>query len=375
MSSSSSPTTAPRIDSIQILRALAAFAVVFHHVGLALEAHYAVPLGKMAEVLVGLGAAGVDLFFVISGYIIFRSTSKLDSGFKQACWFLLKRAARIFPNYWFWTSVLLCMWMAGLALKSHSYPLSYIVGSYLLIPVAREDGSLHPLLDQGWTLTFEVYFYIAFSLAITFGWRRRKTMWLALPFLFFGIVSMLPIVPNGIRSVATSPLIAEFMLGIAIGWLFTRKDITASSASLLKPSLTVITCLLWAYVGVHGEVQGIGLDRLLFFGLPCAMLVACALLIRSPVKNRLFVWLGDASYSIYLTHGFFTMIMATALKAGFNFGSPPADILLTSVALGTFFISSLAYRIVEQPISKLIQTLLSNNSRVAKPSTNAGTSS
>ena len=200
-------------------------------------------------------------------------------------------------------------------------------------------------------------------------------MWLALPFLFFGMVSMLPIVPNGIRSVATSPLIAEFMLGIALGWLFTRKDITASSPSLLKPSLTVITCLLWAYVGVHGEVQGIGLDRLLFFGLPCAMLVACALLIRSPVKNRLFVWLGDASYSIYLTHGFFTMIMATALKAGFNFGSPPADILLTSVALGTFFISSLAYRIVEQPISKLIQTLLSNNSRVAKPSTNAGTSS
>lgn len=147
-----------KLDSIQALRAVAAFAVVVHHVGLTLNSYYPAPLSSTLTLLTGLGAAGVDLFFVISGYIIFRSTSKLESGFSSARSFLRKRVLRIYPAYWIWTSVLLLMWIGGLALKSHQYSFSVIAGSYLLVPVTRADGSLHPVLDQGWTLSFEMYF-------------------------------------------------------------------------------------------------------------------------------------------------------------------------------------------------------------------------
>ncbi|CAM4368209.1 hypothetical protein CR156_07485 [Stenotrophomonas lactitubi] len=343
-----------KLDSIQALRAVAAFAVVVHHVGLTLDSYYSASLSSTLALLAGLGAAGVDLFFVISGYIIFRSTSKLESGFSSARNFLRKRVLRIYPAYWIWTSVLLLMWLGGLALKSHQYSLSVIAGSYLLIPVTRADGSLHPVLDQGWTLSFEMYFYLVFSSIILLGWLKKGLAWIALPFLLIACAGLLPAIPSGIRSVVSSPLVAEFLLGVCIGWALSKHQPASQSLRPIRWALMAIGAGLFAFAFLRGEVEGTGIDRLVIYGFPSAVLVTLALLAPSAPLLRRASWLGDASYSIYLTHGFFTLALGTLLKGGLSLGGAPAGLVLTVASVAILLISSTAYWLVEKPVARLL---------------------
>lgn len=343
-----------KLDSIQALRAVAAFAVIVHHVGLTLNSYYPTPLSSTLTLLTGLGAAGVDLFFVISGYIIFRSTSKLEPGLSSARSFLRKRVLRIYPAYWIWTSVLLLMWIGGLALKSHQYSFSVIAGSYLLVPVARADGSLHPVLDQGWTLSFEMYFYLIFSSIILLGWRKKGIAWIALPFLLIALAGLLPAIPASIQSVVSSPLVMEFLLGVCIGWVLSKHPPASRSIRPIRWVLTAIGASLLAFAFLQGEVEGTGIDRLVIYGAPSAALVTLALLAPSTPLLRRTTWLGDASYSIYLTHGFFTLALGTLLKGGLSLGDVPAGIVLAVASLAILLISSTAYWLVEKPVARLL---------------------
>lgn len=359
-----------KLDSIQALRAVAAFAVVVHHVGLTLNSYYPAPLSSTLTLLTGLGAAGVDLFFVISGYIIFRSTSKLESGFSSARSFLRKRVLRIYPAYWIWTSVLLLMWIGGLALKSHQYSFSVIAGSYLLVPVTRADGSLHPVLDQGWTLSFEMYFYLIFSFIILFGWRKKGLAWIALPFLLIAFVGLLPAVPSSIQSVVSSPLVMEFLLGVCIGWTLSKHPPASRSIRPIRWALIAIGTGLLVFAFLQGEVKGTGIDRLVIYGAPSAVLVTLALLAPSAPMLRRATWLGDASYSIYLTHGFFTLALGTLLKGGFSLGGAPAGVVLAAVSLAILLISSTTYWLVEEPVARLLtRTGKTGNPVAASPLT------
>lgn len=357
-----------KLDAIQLLRAIAALAVVVHHVGLTLTSYYPTPLSSPLMMLSGLGAAGVDLFFVISGYIIFRSTSKLESGPASAKSFLQKRALRIYPTYWIWTSVLLLMWLGGIALKSHQFSPSVIAGSYFLVPVARGDGSLHPILDQGWTRTFEMYFYLVFSLIILLGLRKKNLAWIASPFLLFAIAGLLPTIPENLRGVVSSPLIGEFLLGVCLGWAFSKCPPPVRSIPSIRWGLTAIAIALLVFAALRGEVKGTGIERLLVYGTPSAVLVALALLTPSTQLVRRLTWLGDASYSIYLTHGFFTLALGTVLKRGFTVSeTPPAGVVLAIASLAILLISSTAYWLVEKPVTRAITAATRPGSSTVAP--------
>ncbi|WP_081721017.1 acyltransferase family protein [Pseudoxanthomonas suwonensis] len=344
-----------KLDSVQVLRALAAFAVVFHHVGLMLQTYHSPAMSNFSSALVSVGAAGVDIFFVISGFIIFLTTTKLPLGGRVARQFLLRRALRIYPAYWIWTSVLLVIWLSGLALKSHNYSIEYIVGSYFLVPVTREDGSIHPLLDQGWTLSFEMYFYLVVSVTLALGWRRGSPVAIVLLFLLLALASQTPVVPESLRSILSSPLVGEFVLGMVLGGLFVSGKLSAARPRALRMCLGLGAVLLWILAGLQDEVRGTGMDRFLAYGLPAALLVAFAL-VSQPPAWRLLPWLGDASYSIYLVHGFFTLGFGVALKMRLFSGAVPAELLLVGVSIAIFFLSSLAYRFVEQPVTRAVNS-------------------
>lgn len=170
-----------RLESIQILRGIAASMVVFHHFTAAVM-DYAHANSMVVQSGIGrLGACGVDIFFVISGFIMVYTTREKD-GAREAISFLRKRVLRIYPLYWIWTSVILIIWLTGIGLRAHLYGIRFIVGSYLLFPVANGDH-FHPLLDQGWTLSFEMLFYLIFACVLCLSYKKVRLLILLVMFV------------------------------------------------------------------------------------------------------------------------------------------------------------------------------------------------
>ncbi|PFH13424.1 acyltransferase family protein [Burkholderia sp. JKS000303] len=350
------------LHSIQILRAVAALLVVFWHFAAAMTTYHHAPAWINSHNFAAIGNAGVDLFFVISGFIIFRTHRRDAAGRAAAGRFLQRRALRIYPLYWLWTTALVAMWGTHVVLKTHHPTLHYVICSYLLWPAANQDGVWRPFLEQGWTLGYELYFYLAFAAAIMLGLRRMLLPFLAGVFLTIGLASYLLDAPTSVTTLTCAQLIVEFLLGIvaAMAFAYVREHWT--------PAATVRAGVLLASVGVLGlfgaalaGADGVGdppmelfvghAPRALLYGGPAFMLVLGAVLIDGvrPVRLRGLVFLGDASYSIYLTHGFVVAGIATVLKhgAGQRIG---ADWIVAGGIVLAAALGAVAYRLVERPV-------------------------
>lgn len=306
-----------RYDSIQVLRAVAAIAVVVHHTA-ATQSKY---VGHVIDA--SIGTAGVDLFFVISGFIMagigqFYSDSPITP---QA--FLGRRVTRLVPLYWFYTTAMLvlCLALPQFIHTTTVEPLN-VLGSYLFIPFARADGSTHPLVFVGWTLNLEMVFYLVFGLSLFLARRAR--------------VLLVPIAIAGLAWIS-NPIYLEFLYGMFAGWLVFK-------------GLRAREPLAWALMGG---------GLLLFLLFPKADEVRattwglCALLVvlgASSIERRLpaaLVLLGDASYSIYLSHVFTVPIVLRAL-AGTNSYFAIGSAVCFATTMGV-----VAYLFVEKPLLKL----------------------
>lgn len=178
-----------KIFKIQYLRALAAIFVIFAHTYTALlvyknsNASYFYKISSISG-LDRFGEFGVFLFFTISGYIMMKTTIKKEWGRKFAYDFLIKRITRIYPLYWLLTVLMLIVWGSGLFLKNQSYTVGYIFSSFLLVPFYTHNGEINPIISQGWTLMYEMFFYFFFSMAILF--KIKNTLYLlCYSFLFY----------------------------------------------------------------------------------------------------------------------------------------------------------------------------------------------
>lgn len=282
------------IANIQALRALAATAVVVSHV-LLVERKYGTPVFPDQA---AFGAFGVDLFFVISGFIMV-TIAKGSSAMS----FLLARARRILPPYWVYTSIVLLIYLYVPAAvnSSFAHPPS-IWRSYLLIP-----DDVGPLLAVGWTLEHEAYFYLCFALML------GLTRVLALPALL-GVwaVSVLCLhgaldlygIGSPIAAVLTHPLTLEFIFGAVVGLLIRRKVTGFGSFALLAGILALAVTLSFHDMA-DAFIIDRGWGRVTMIGGPCALIVygAVALELRGALKApRWLAALGDASYSTYLSH-------------------------------------------------------------------------
>ncbi len=331
-----------------MLRGIAASVVVFHHFALAVRDYSPRDSWINDSGLGGLGACGVDIFFVISGFIMVYTTTRKE-GARDALSFLKKRALRIYPLYWFWTTVLFLLWAVGFALKSHHYPASYLVNSYLLIPSAGAHN-YEPLLAQGWTLSFEMFFYLVFSFAILFKLKRAKLVLLAATFGALSIASKLLPAANGIRPFLEDPIIIEFLFGVLAAQILLLLPAAQGMARKRAVAITLIAIgavalLCTVRLGFPGPM------RFAFWGIPGLFLVFGAALLGSMPCPRWLVYLGDASYSIYLTHGFCSLAYSMAIKhfPGLGRVLPDAAILLAGIA--TIVLCSFTYPLVERRLS------------------------
>ena len=325
--------------SIQHLRAVAALLVLLYHVLLhwlpQYQTHYAFLSG------------GVDIFFVISGFVMWGVTAGREGG----SWsFFSKRLKRIVPLYWILTTVMLAIMLARpSALLSSRFDVVHVVTSYLFIPSRHPvKGLFEPLLAPGWTLNLEMMFYVIFALILFAPMRFR------LPAVLGALVGLvvLGFIPHAGTSqfdFYTDPIILEFAMGVCLGAAVTaQRRVPAPIAA----AAVIAGCGLF----IAAALTAPPLDRVLVWGIPAALVVSgCVFLEREtgPWLAPLPLLLGDASYSIYLVH------MATASAAFQALGKlhalhNPAGMaaamivtVLASVGAGVF-----VFWFVERPIIK-----------------------
>ena len=286
------------IKNIQALRAVAANGVLLSHL-IIVERKYG-HAGPVLPEAAGFGAFGVDLFFVISGFVM--AMIARDASWRS---FLTARARRIFPPYWFYTTLVLLVSLYAPAAvnSSFAHPPS-IWRSYLLIP-----DRVGPLLGVGWTLIHEMYFYLCFAFMIFLSGVTR----LALPFLLLmwtaailGLDAAFHLygISDPIAAVVAHPLTLEFIFGAVAGILIQRKT-AAFAVPALMAGLAALMIVLSFHDTAPALIAGRNWMRAILIGTPCALIVygAAATEIRGvKAAPGWLAALGNASYSTYLSH-------------------------------------------------------------------------
>ncbi len=294
--------TNSKLNNIQVLRAFAALSVVVFHTG------FVFPHLKI------FGSYGVDVFFVISGYIMARILDDrlqptLGPGAHVGDFFLRRRILRIVPPYWFFTLLLFAASLRMPALMG-STRASYVelFKSLLFIPFAKYGDVIQPLLFIGWSLNYEMFFYLALAIGILF----HKRWAFRIPSVTFGAVlvllTLLACLPfrdsNVLAAFYSRDLSLEFLLGI-LGYYASRAVTGAAGRRLRVPALLLCLLSLLLIVAIQAVLPPISLPRSLLLGVPSFLLVTSASVLSQEGWDTRFtslVLVGDASYILYLIH-------------------------------------------------------------------------
>ena len=297
------------LDWVQLLRGLAALLVVLTHARYALLDTPGFPL---ANLLFFPGAFGVDLFFLISGFIMCYATADSDGSRGYVARFAVKRWSRVWPAYAVATLLAALAMHGGLRYVSSAPGRLAFLRSLALVPV---DAHMVPYFAMtllvGWTLVFEMYFYAVYGASLLF----KRLRWFVLAAWVLLTVVLLPLGERGFAfdvtqdlhyhfgyaSVATSPFVLEFAAGVLIGWIYLQSWARLRSRQVAWHVLGLAVALAaWAIYG--GIAAGHGP---LGYGWPLALMVLAMALASKTVEIRVpavFMWLGSISYSLYLTH-------------------------------------------------------------------------
>ncbi len=335
---------------IQILRACAALSVAILHAQSDAEAASA-RLGWLFERVDRIPwEAGVDVFFVISGFVMVYASRGMFASPGARKVFLVRRIGRIVPLYWAVTTLYLVIALIRPELLNSEILEPWpVIASYLFIPVARPDGLVQPLYSLGWTLNFEMYFYVLFTVALVLP-RRGAVLSL------IGVLAVFVALGRALRlpeplAFWTSPLILEFAFGMGLGLLKTEG---------LALSRTVRALLLAAGLGLLVFWAHADLARPLAYGLPASLLVAAAALGVDRAgahawPARLGGVLGDASYAIYLLHPFVMRAgREVVVRSGLGSVIGPWGYLVLVLSV-TLVASVFVFRWFERPMMALVR--------------------
>lgn len=295
------PAAPLKIRNVQALRAFAALMVVGVH--LPLQESRIFGQGALLGWLNSAGAIGVDLFFVISGFIMVTTTWEAFGRGGAASAFLMRRILRIYPFYLVTFSLQLML--AGAAPWAlHWAPQTpwELFASFTLIPHDQD-----PVMVVAWSLQFEVYFYLCFALALRYarnGLPVFVALWGGLTLVAAALSVAFPIV--ALRFIG-SPLTFEFLMGVAIGALAISGRLVAprTLGVLGLAGLVVAAALATRYPDGFPTLND-NFFRAFVCAPPMALLVYAAVGLEERmhlVAPGPFVALGDASYSLYLWHG------------------------------------------------------------------------
>ena len=239
-------------------------------------------------------------YFIISGFVMWHTTYLTPPSPRV---FLLRRIYRIAPLYWAGT-IAFC----ALSLYSWTFSLppspvtgvTHLVTSLLLLP-AGPPLVYWPILGLGWTLIYEMFFYAIFAATLYLvDWQVRFT---AVSLILTALVAAgFLFQPQGWLRWYTAPVIAEFAVGVAIATWFAKGRSVLPHVAMLILTAGVAMLLLCPLPG-----RDLITNRVFYWGIPTALIVFGAVALEQsgvPLRSRWLNLLGDASYSLYITHIF-----------------------------------------------------------------------
>ena len=328
------------LKNVQALRAVAALAVALSHL-----VSFSPAVGFL-----GFGTIGVELFFVISGFIMVFITNDRE---QRPLNFFAHRVVRVVPLYWLLTLAIFGLaWVAPELLKSTRADPVDLLRSLLFIPYVKHGATLQPLLFQGWTLNFEMVFYLLFATSLLLRRQVHRvavvTGTIAMAVLAGQLLAPLPPVVG----FYTSPLTLCFALGMGLGLAFPR----IGTGLLISASLGIAGLLIANWADLLGP-GGFYFVRIAF----AFAVVTAALALEQ--RGRVWSWgpiqlLGAASYSLYLVHPF-AAIAIEKLARKFALLGGPMLVVCLAIATAAMIIAGLAlHRLVERPLQMVAKRRL-----------------
>lgn len=271
-------------DSIQALRGIAALFVVLEHVR-----------------FLNCGAFGVDVFFCISGFMIMFSTHKNTEHF------LAKRLIRILPFYYIMTlgTYIMILIFPSFFTYTKAEPL-FLAKSLLFLPFDIGGGAVQPLLRVGWTINYEIFFYLLFFVSLRISRKYRGLICSGMIVFLVSLGRLLPLdsIPY---TFYTDPILLEFIFGILAYYLCRRLHMLHSTEKLpragLPFSLAAASLCFLGLIATKPYVNAILSYRFALWGLPALLLVLCFFVMGLYLKTPdVLISLGNISYSLYLLH-------------------------------------------------------------------------
>lgn len=358
-----------KLKSIQALRGIAALAVFFCHL-FAIEEAHAGRDAKLTDLWIN-GAHGVDLFFVISGFIMVWVAADVGRGFGAAGTFLYSRVTRIYPLWWLFAGAMALFllffkgvpWDAARLDPKELDGTVHLIKSFLLWPQPE-----HPVLGVGWTLVHEMYFYVGFAaliLLLPARWRIFGILAWGAAVLFGALSGWSNTFGNNLIELIFYPMTLQFMAGALVGYaikagwtrhalLFTALGIGGLLIAFFELDRPTIASLLSALGSEQPQLIS-PWRRTLLYGLSSAALIY-GLVAMEAHRNlgrlipKFMVDLGDWSYSLYLCH---VLVISGVGRITYGvidpdmFGAPL--IYLGLVTAATLTTSALTYHFFERP--------------------------
>lgn len=332
--------------NIQYLRAIAAMMVVFHHARNP-ESWLYNPIPSAT-----FGQAGVDIFFVISGFIIYNISR--DEAVGE---FSIRRCVRVIPLYWCATLISLPFFYRRELVMMDTDLLSHVLFSLFFIPHYNmsHPTEIWPVLVPGWTLNYEMFFYALFAFAL---WRGKtlQTLLICIPALVIAGLALKPTSPPVVTY--TDPIMLEFLAGVLIARY--RNLLSSSNIAWLLPIGFIVIV----------AVPTPGVWRLLAWGLPAAGIVAGAIAWESRTstfRNRPLRMLGDASYSIYLVHPIAIAVVAKVVQMLPLTGPLQFAAMFSGSVIASALAGIVAHYVIERRLTRALNRRLLRSVRTEHP--------
>lgn len=340
-----------KISSIQFFRGFAALLVVFHHI---MQQFYGFErTNAIGDFFSDFGHFGVDIFFVISGFIM---AYTLHGREITGIYFLKNRLIRILPAYYFFTLLFLLLTFNNIDSSAYYANIESILLSLAFFPHENPAPFLgvYPALSVGWTLNVEMFFYLILTIFISFRLQIKHVLIATSALLLASPVVFLIFNLDVYKGVAGNFRLFEFVAGIAIAYVYLNFRVEFYSKRLQSIILTVMLALLYI------PIPQVLMDILMSSSLIYFALVYNTILTKFKYVNKLGGYLGNLSYSIYLSHP----IVLTLFIKYVDFKSLPffeKSLMLILVVTSIICISHLSFIFIEKKLSGFIKNFTFNN--------------
>ena len=274
--------------------------------------------------------------------------------------FFIHRLIRIVPPYWVATlGVYFIARIAPTFLKSTTARTDFLLKSLFFIPYTRESGGTFPVLFLGWTLEYEIFFYMLFALAliVTTRWASLLTVGQLVTVAVLGLLMR----PHSVLfHFFSRPIILEFAFGVVAFWIWTRKIQIINALPVFLGIMGVFICYILLVV-TDREAPGhfsSHLPAFLLLGIPAFALLLFSLSLENKVKFPIWLLsLGDASFSLYLLHPYIIQLVNMKFIS-FGYATPTSIIALILTIGICFLVATLSYRVFERPLNDFLKKSL-----------------